>query len=144
MVDSVVYDKAKYHYEGKFPKDLPIEQAYVHTGMFLGWIIDANLHSKELQDECAQQIELFRKRKLSPVKIYVWWDGVLTDEMLNDEGNKFAHYYFDFSKGKFPTDYDEVLCAEVPTLYHVRDTWENYNKLKKRIDSRYEEWKLSL
>jgi len=35
MREAIVYDKAKWHYGGDYPKDLPIEQAFVHTGMFL-------------------------------------------------------------------------------------------------------------
>ena len=61
--------------------------------------------------------------------------------MLNDEGNAFSSFYFDFSKGQFLSDYEEVLGGELPSLYHVQDTWENYAKLKKRIDQRYEKWK---
>jgi len=26
-------------------------------------------------------------------------------------------------------------------MYHVADTWSNYDKLKERIDKRYHEWK---
>ncbi|MDM5319251.1 hypothetical protein RGT17_02390 [Bacillus altitudinis] len=43
LFEVIVYDKAKYHYDGEFPKDLSIEQAFVHTGMFLGWIIDKKI-----------------------------------------------------------------------------------------------------
>src|SRR5262245_20687641 len=32
-----VYDKAKYHYDGDYPKGLPRPQAFVHTGMLIGW-----------------------------------------------------------------------------------------------------------
>ena len=43
MDKSIVFDKAKWHYEGNFPGDLDERQAFVHTGMFLGWIIDKDL-----------------------------------------------------------------------------------------------------
>jgi hypothetical protein len=36
MSNSIVYDKAKYHYQGDFPNDISIDQSFVHTGMFLG------------------------------------------------------------------------------------------------------------
>ena len=42
MADPFVYDKAKYHYSGDYPPDLPDEQAFVHTGFYLAWIIDRN------------------------------------------------------------------------------------------------------
>ena len=32
---TIVYDKAKYHYEGDWPKGLRTKQAFVHTGLFL-------------------------------------------------------------------------------------------------------------
>ncbi|WP_242246744.1 hypothetical protein [Bacillus cereus group sp. BfR-BA-01523] len=31
MFQTIIYDKAKYHYEGDFPQELPMEQAFVHT-----------------------------------------------------------------------------------------------------------------
>ena len=49
--------------------------------------------------------------------------------MLNDEGNQFAIDYFDFEKGLYLDDYDDVFL-ECDTLYQVQDTWENYFKLK--------------
>ena len=51
MAESIVYDKAKYHYDGNYPKDLPEKKAFVHTGMFLGWIIDQGLYSEEFAQE---------------------------------------------------------------------------------------------
>jgi hypothetical protein len=41
-----VYDKAKCHYDGEFPQGLPHEQGFVHTGMFLGWVIDSEMYEK--------------------------------------------------------------------------------------------------
>ena len=43
--------------------------------------------------------------------------------MLNDEGNQFAIDYFDFEKGLYLDDYDDVFL-ECDTLYQVQDTWE--------------------
>jgi hypothetical protein len=37
--------------------------------------------------------------------------------------------------------YGELLAKGLPSMYHVADTWPNYDKLKKRIDQRYREWK---
>ena len=136
-----VYDKAKYHYDGEFPSDLEIEQGFVHTGMFLGWLIDHRLFSDWFRDELAGYVSAFNARKMSGPKVFEACDGVLTDDMLSDEGNLFAHYYFDFEQGKFLRDYEELLAKGLPTVYHVSDTWANYAKLKKRIDQRYRRWK---
>ena len=142
---SVVYDKAKYHFDWiDWPKDLPIEQAYVHTGMFLGWVIDRDLYDKENMQALGamDMITKFKNRKLSGPKFFEQQlDGVFTDEDLNVEGNEFAQYYFDFSKGKYLKDYEELFLKDLPSQYYVMDTWENYDTLKKRVDTRYEEWK---
>lgn len=140
MIEYIVYDKAKYHYDGNYPKDLPAEKAFVHTGMFLGWIIEKGLYSDEFAQE-AEQIELFKQHKITGTKVYEWWDGALVDDMLNEEGNAFAQYYFDFQNGMYLNDYDELLASNLPSLYHVEDSWENYEKIKQRIDQRYKDWK---
>lgn len=138
---SHAYDKAKYHFGGEFPSDLEIEQGFVHTGMFLGWLIDHQLFSEWFGEEMAGEVSAFNAREMSGAKVFEACDGVLTDDMLNDEGNLFAHYYFDFEQGRFLEDYEELLAKGLPSVYHVSDTWENYEKLKKRIDRRYRRWK---
>lgn len=139
MSEEIIYDKAKYHYEGEFPNELSIDQAFVHTGMFLGWIIENILFSKEFEQESQDEIKQFKMRKLTGTQIYMNWDGVLASDMLNDEGNEFAKDYFDFEHGLFPMDYVETF-PEAETIYHVEDTWENYNQIKKVIDKRYLDW----
>ncbi|MFJ7953620.1 hypothetical protein ACIQZG_19130 [Lysinibacillus sp. NPDC096418] len=140
MSDIVVYDKAKYHYQGEFPNDISTNQAFVHTGMFLGWIIDKNLFSEEFEEETQTEINKFKQRDISGTEIYKLWDGVLADDMLNDEGNKFATCYFDFETGLYLKDYEETF-QNIATLYHVNDNWENYFKIKEVIDRRYKEYK---
>ena len=140
MSDIVVYDKAKYHYQGEFPNDISTNQAFVHTGMFLGWIIDNNLFSEEFEEETKTEINKFKQRDISGTQIYKLWDGVLADDMLNDEGNKFATFYFDFETGLYLKDYEEAF-QNLATLYHVNDNWESYFKIKEVIDRRYKEYK---
>jgi hypothetical protein len=141
MNDTIVYDKAKYHYGGDFPEDLPDEQAFVHTGMYLGWIIDSDLYSEFFQDESASRIEQFKDRKMKGSEVYEFWDGVLVSDMLSDEGNQFSQYYFDFDRGAFLQDYEELLAAKLPSIFHVENTWDNYLLLKAHIDVVFEHWK---
>src|SRR3954452_18905745 len=101
MPDPVVYDKAIYHYDGDFPQGIPVEQAFVHTGMFLGWVIDHQLYSDEFAKHSGDLIESFKRREVTGPQVYESWDGALVDDMLSDEGNAFAREYFDFEKGKF-------------------------------------------
>ena len=52
-IQKTIYDNAKSHFLGNFPDSLPIEQAYVHIGMYLGWIIDSDLYSEYFEDEAS-------------------------------------------------------------------------------------------
>lgn len=136
-----VYDKAKYHYDGDYPDELPIEQAFVHTGMFLGWLIDRGLYSDEYWQDMQGYIASFKSREMTGARVYEVCDGALVDDMLSDEGNAFARAYFDFDEGAYINDYEQLLAEDLPTTYHVEDSWDNYEKLKEVIDRRYEEWK---
>jgi hypothetical protein len=135
----VIYDKAKNHFSGNFPEALPIEQAYVHIGMFLGWIIEHKLYSEFFEDECETQIYRFLKRELSCTILSEIWDGHLGSDLFSHEGNMFTYYYY--GGGIYRKDYETLLSRELPSLYHVKDTWENYDKMSRQITERYEEWK---
>ncbi len=140
MKTSFVYDKAKYHYGGDYPKDLSPKQAFVHTGLFLGWLIDNNLYNQNFIDE--KSVIKFKNREVTGPELFeTELDGTLIEESLSEEGNKFAQYYFNFENGKYLKDYSELLSAKLPTMYHVKDTWNNYEKLSKKIDQRYADWK---
>ena len=141
MDDTLVFDKAKWHYEGDFPADLGEDQAFVHTGMFLGWVIDAGLYSEEFADDFEKEIRRFKARKLTGPGVYRIGDGVFADDMLSEEGLAFTQAYFDFKKGKYLKDYKALLADSLPTAYHVKDSWENYDRLKPQIDKRFSAWR---
>ncbi len=110
--------------------------------MFLGWIIEHHLYSEEFEEESQDEMNQFKLRQMTGTEIYMNWDGVLADDMLNDEGNQFAMYYFNHDEDwKYINDYSNVFIDEGETLYHVQDTWENYFKLKEVIDNSYNFWK---
>jgi hypothetical protein len=135
-----VYDKAEYHSDIDFPKGLPRKQAFVHTGMFVGWLIEHDMIAKDFLEET----QGFKERKITGAQVYKAWDGCLISDMLTDEGNAFAKYYYagaDGLGGLYFEDYKAALVGDLPSLYHVKDTWENYDVIKKKIDQRYETWK---
>ena len=39
------------------------------------------------------------------------------------------------------SDYEEVLGRGLPSMYHVADTWENYDKIAPVISSRFSKWR---
>ncbi|MGP6149634.1 hypothetical protein LZP85_08860 [Priestia flexa] len=69
---TTVYDKAKWHYEGDFPEDLDEDQGFVHTGMYLGWVIDDNnLYSEEFHQAPSNEIAKVHQELLSGTEIYM-------------------------------------------------------------------------
>ncbi|MCU4804210.1 hypothetical protein P4V72_22855 [Bacillus thuringiensis] len=60
---------------------------------------------------------------MTGTQIYINWDGVLVDDMLNDEGNQFAMYYFNNKdEWKYIDDYSGIFTDDGETLYHVQVT----------------------
>jgi hypothetical protein len=132
-----VYDKAKWHFDGEFPKDLPTTQAYVHIGFFLGWAIDRGFAGSLLLDDFTEEVRQYKIGQITAPRLLEITDGVLDDQMLSEEGNLFAsHYYQDGYLAEYPS-----LFPKKASTYHVEDTLENILKVKKHLDSRYNTWK---
>jgi hypothetical protein len=134
-----VYDLAKNHFLGDFPSSLPIEKAYLHIGIYMGWIIDNKLYSDYFEDEASTEIYRFTRREIGCIILAEIWNGALSHELFNDEANLFTFYYY--AGGIFKKDYNELLVKAHKTIYHVDDSWENYEMLKRRMNDRFEEWK---
>lgn len=140
-VDSeYVFDKAKYHDNSIEQLGLDEEQAFVHTGLFFAWLVNNGLMSDFFCDETRDGIIELKDRKISPSTLYMNWDGVLSGEMLNEKGFNFALNYFDFKKGAYLADYEYVFNVKDGQVFTVRDTWDNYDKIKPLIDEAYKEW----
>lgn len=134
-----IYDNAKSHFLGNFPGDLPIEQAYVHIGMYLGWIIENEHYSDYFEDEADIQIYRFVNRQISCTILSEIWDGYLGYELFDETGNLFTYYYY--GGGIYRKDYEVHLAQSLPSIYHVTDSWENFETMARQISKRFEEWK---
>jgi hypothetical protein len=132
-----VYDKAKWHFEGDFPKDLPIKQAYVHIGFYLAWAIDHGFEGSLLTEDFGDELAQYRAGKISGPRLLEITDGVLDDQMLSEEGNQFTDECYDDDY----LAYYSVTFPKLKTIYHVEDTPENYTKIKKKLDACYSTWK---
>lgn len=134
------YDDVKWHAGGEFPRELPGESAATHIGMFLGWAIDRGLEGDLLREQFPEVLQRFRRRETTGRGVLLaCCDGKLTDDFLGDEANRFARAYYE--PDTYFDDYADELADEVPTLYHVEDNWRNYERMKRRIERRYAEWK---
>jgi hypothetical protein len=141
-LEKSIYDNAKTHFLGNFPDTLPIEQAYVHIGMYLGWIIEKELYSDFFEEEASCQIFRFKRREISCTILSEIWDGYLGFELFSKPGNMFTYFYY--AGGIYHNDYKTLLAENLPSVYHVADSWENYEIIKKQLDLRFANWKKQL
>jgi hypothetical protein len=135
-----VFDKAKFHDNSIEQLGLDEEQSFVHTGLFFAWLVDNGLMSDFFVNGTGNEIEKLRNRKISPSTIYMNWDGVLLGEILNDKGFNFALSYFDFDKGTYIKDYERVFNVTGDQFFTVKNSWDNYDKIKPMIDAAYKTW----
>ena len=136
---SKMIDQARTHFMGNFPDFLPIENAYTHIGMYLGWVIDNNLYSDYFEDESEIQIYRFKRREISCTILSEIWDGYLGNDLLNETGIAFTTNYY--QAGKYFEDYNNSVARNYPSMYHVDDSWNNFEMMSKMISQRFEEWK---
>jgi hypothetical protein len=84
---------------------------------------------------------------MTPAEIFLdYSDGKLIDEDLTDEANAFARaYYMDGTDsgrlGDYVTDYETELGGGLPSIYHVPNTWETFDKFAPIISRRFAEWR---
>jgi len=135
----VIYDRAEWHFKGDYPDDLPPQHGGTHIGIFFAWLVSQGLESEQLALVYSDELAAIRARHLSGREFLAKRrDGQLAEGDLNTVGNAFARSYYD-SEVYFK-DYAEVLVRELPSLYHVDDTWENYDVMAARIDQRFAVW----
>jgi hypothetical protein len=133
-------DRADWHYGGNYPPELPSENAGTHIGMYLAWIVLRGLGSKELVLHAADTYNWVRNREVTGRDLlFTKLDEKLFDELLSPEGLAFTRSYYETNG--YANDYDRVLGADLPTLYHVQDTWENFDKLAPVLDERLAAWR---
>ena len=138
----VKYDDASWHYGNDFPEGLPDEAGATHTGMFVAWALLSGLAGSLHLEEFQEELGALQRRAISPSSYYFkCCDGKFTDEDLNDEGNDFATSYYDFKIGQYLADYEALFAKGLPTIYHVEDSWENFDRLRPIIDQRFRDWK---
>lgn len=138
-------DRMDWHYNGDFPEPLPVENGGTHIGLYLTWIIDNDLISEMHLSDNAEYIDLVRKRERTGRDFLIdICDEKFGADDLNKKGLEFTRsYYSDENDMKeYIIDYLKVLAADLESVYHVDNSWDNYNKIRKVIDSRYKEWKV--
>jgi hypothetical protein len=138
----MAYDRADSHYGGDFPAGLPPENGGTHIGMFLAWAIHRDLAGESHRQGSGGPLAAVRERRMTGRELlFSQCDEKFTEEDLNDDGNAFAkEYYEKTGAGGYLSDYETTLGGGLPSLYHVADTWENFDRIAAVIDRRYAQW----
>jgi hypothetical protein len=135
-------DRADWHYGGQFPAGLPQENGGTHIGMYLAWIINAGLASKELVRHIGKRRQSFDRREITGRDLlFSELDEKFFDSLLTEEGKAFTGAYYE--SDEYIQDYAALLATNLASAYHVADTWENYDRLAPRLNERLRAWRES-
>jgi len=138
----MAYDRADWHSDGDYPNDLPAENGGTHIGLFLAWAISRGLEGEFHREESPDDLASVRARRMTGRDfLFRACDGKFWEDDLSEEGNAFANAYY--AAGIYFEDYEEILSADLPTMYHIEDSWAAFDILAPRLDQRYAAWKSS-
>lgn len=133
-------DRADWHYGGNYPSELPPENGGTHIGMYIAWIMLRDLASKELIQLADDTYTWVLNREVTGRTLLLTkLDEKFFEQLLTPEGREFTRSYYETNG--YANDYDRVLGGDLPTLYHVADTWENFDKLAPILDERLAAWR---
>lgn len=137
------YDDYAWHFGGKFPNDLHKESAATHIGIFFAWVVDNGLEGYYHRREHEEDLHALRNRLMTGREYLIKnCDGKLLAEDMDAEANQFCRYYYgdEHNYGDYVEDYFKVLSCDCASLYHVQDTWGNYERIRPVIDKAYANW----
>jgi hypothetical protein len=124
---------------------LPPGHAATHIGIYLAWAVLKGLASDWHRLNSKDQIERLQRREITGAQFFFAACGDrFAEKDLNPEGNLFTRAYYENGPGKrgpYFKDYTRTLSADLPSFWHVEDTWENFDLLAPIITQRFEEWK---
>lgn len=148
----MAYDKARWHFEAEdFPVGIEVEQGGVHIAFFYRWMLEQGFAGKYLLEDMVEEVALVEKGQYSALDLlFEFNDGVLIEDDFNDVGRTFADQYYGtetpFAKkyAFYLDDYGKLDLAHKVGFeasdYGIIYSNENYQKVKKVIDSRYQDF----
>jgi hypothetical protein len=136
----MTHDKAKWHFEGEFPRELDQRQAHVPGGLLLAWLAAKGMLSDMAEEDFADEVARLRVRSITGAEAYGLLGGVLDSDLLNQEADGFLSAYLDPDSGDYWADYG-MLSTGLPSQYHVRDDWVSYDSIAPSIDASFARWR---
>lgn len=118
---------------------VPRRNAGTHIGMFTAWCALNNQWATELRGPMAEPLARLAARQITGREFVAHYcDGKLVVELLTPECGSFAGAYYG---GRYIKDYKRLLATDLPSEYHVEDTWANYDLLAPTINEAFLKWK---
>ena len=103
-----------------------------------------DIHTKDFPEGLAA----LRTRDITPGTFLIQYcDEKFTNEDLNAAGNAFAIAYYEQESGGYLTDYESIFMRprlfrrSLKSLYHVADTWKNFDKISPTLEKRLFAWR---
>ena len=135
------YDDATWHFD-YLAEDLPRDAAATPIGMFAAWCVLNGLASELHTEDFPEDLERLRLREVTPGGWLInTCDSQFTDEDLNDEGNAFAGAYYVEGPQGFAGDLEKATAGKLPSIYHLSDSWKNYEQLAQLFKFRFDAWR---
>jgi len=141
-----------YYGANDYPKDLPPENGGTHIGMYLAWAFSQGMAGDINLELSAEALEKLKRREITGRDFFInECDEKFCEEDLNEEGMAFTLDYY-FSKSAFAEQFGEYIqdycnlfnttqTFEYPSIFHVENTWQNFDRLKPILDKRLQQWR---
>src|SRR3954470_16335832 len=138
MEKQMAYDRMDWHYGASdFPSELDSKCAGTHIGMYLAWAIQNNLTGSIHTNEA---VEAIKNHKMSGTDFLInQCDEKFWEDDLNELGQEFTRLYY--KSNSYFSDYEKCLGENYPSLYHIPDTRENFEKVSKMLTLKFNSWK---
>lgn len=133
-------DRPEWHSNAEtYPENIPAENAAVHIGMYLGWIISNRLEGATHKEDSPTDLHAVRKRQMTGRDfLSEKCDDFFMMEDLGPEAQSFTEFYY---KESYFKDLTSAWAEEGKSPYEIEDTWENYERVADILSKAYKEWK---
>ncbi|NME67074.1 DUF7832 domain-containing protein [Flammeovirga aprica] len=137
-MNSNIVDNVRNYFGSSFPDEVALDQAYLHMGVFMGWVIKNDFYSDDYEDEYGAQIIHFMNNEISPIILAETLDGIIDYSLFRETLKPFVRTYY--GGGQYLADYQHTLSDGLNSMFHVKDSWENFDAMKSVISDRYQDW----
>jgi len=132
------YDDASWHYGGDFPEESPEEYAATHIALMLKWCFlkgwAGDIHFEEEASKSDMQ-KIYSGAMSATDYFLQWCDGKLTDEDVNDDGERFLNHYYGDKGTNYLSDYAKVFGD---LMYVESESSHDFTKFSEMVENRYQ------